>query len=246
MRRASKGQPGSTKPVRARMFMGPSLIRRTQTGNPRLSYNSHSDRLPQHGVKSRVSRLRRLGVWQRGARLMGRSLTILLGATLLSFFTGCIPAEQPTLVAPSPTSAPPPSSTQTSQPTPTALAPIQTRFEDQGRVLYLDSGAVRLGIDTEWGGAIREIWFNGENVINNYDGGRLLAVSFYDSDRPPASNHPNDTGWNPPHQTCTTMSTLPSSTPSPTMSSTPRHATYSGSPTTREGARPPRANRCLR
>jgi hypothetical protein len=80
---------------------------------------------------------------------------------------------------------------------PTALTPIQTELEDQGRVLYLDSGMVRLGIDTQWGGAIREIWFNGENVINNYDGGRLLAVSFYDSDRPPATNRPNDTGWNP-------------------------------------------------
>jgi hypothetical protein len=128
---------------------------------------------------------------------MRRPLNIVFVAMVLSAFTGCIPAEQPTLVAPSPTSAPPPSVTQTPQPTPTALAPIQTRFEDQGRVLYLDSGAVRLGIDTEWGGAIREIWFHGENVINNYDGGRLLAVSFYDSDRPPASNHPNDTGWNP-------------------------------------------------
>ena len=128
---------------------------------------------------------------------MHRPLSIMLAATLLSSLAGCIPADQPNSVAPSPTTAPPASSTRTSQPAPTALAPIQTRFEDQGRVLYLDSGTVRLGVDTEWGGAIREIWFNGENVINNYDGGRLLAVSFYDSDRPPASDHPNDTGWNP-------------------------------------------------
>jgi hypothetical protein len=128
---------------------------------------------------------------------MRRPLTILFVAAVISSFTGCIPAPEPSSVAASPTTAPPPSSIPTSQPAPTALVPVQTRFEDQGRVLYLDSGTVRLGIDTEWGGAIREIWFNGENVINSYDGGRLLAVSFYDSDRPPASNHPNDTGWNP-------------------------------------------------
>jgi len=128
---------------------------------------------------------------------MGRSLTILLGATLLSSFVGCSPAAQPPLVVPSPTAALPLKSIQPTRPTSTALVPIQTTFEDQESVLYLDSGAVRLGIDTQWGGAIREIWFNGENLINNYDGGRLLAVSFYDSDRPPASGHPNDTGWNP-------------------------------------------------
>jgi hypothetical protein len=91
----------------------------------------------------------------------------------------------------------PPNPTKISQPTIPTPAIIQTNFEKKGRTLYLDSGVVRVGIDTQWGGAIREIWFKGENIINNYDGGRLLAVSFYDSDKAPASNHPNDTGWNP-------------------------------------------------
>ena len=120
-------------------------------------------------------------------------LSNLWAVTLLFLLTGCIPAAQATSVVS--TTAPPPSSTQTILPVPTP--PVQSRFEDQGRVLYLDSGTVRLGVDTEWGGAIREIWFNGESIINNYDGGRLLAASFYDSDRPPASDRPNDTGWNP-------------------------------------------------
>jgi len=63
-------------------------------------------------------------------------------------------------------------------------------------MLYMNSGSVRIGVDTAWGGAISEIWYGGDNLINNYDGGRLMAVSFYDSDLPPASSHPNDTGWN--------------------------------------------------
>ncbi len=60
----------------------------------------------------------------------------------------------------------------------------------------MESDQVRIGIDLNWGGAIREIWFNGQNLVNNYDGGRLIGVSFYDSDLPPQSNFP-DTGWNP-------------------------------------------------
>ncbi len=60
----------------------------------------------------------------------------------------------------------------------------------------MESDEVRIGIDLDWGGAIREIWFNGQNLVNNYDGGRLIGVSFYDSDLPPQSNFP-DTGWNP-------------------------------------------------
>ncbi len=109
----------------------------------------------------------------------------------------------------SPTTAPstpmPPALTSiptNSPPTPTKIPPtpvidVPTEFEDAGRTLYLESEHVRLGVDTRWGGAIREIWFQGDNLVNNYDGGRLIAVAFYDSDLPATTTHPNDTGWNP-------------------------------------------------
>ena len=105
-------------------------------------------------------------------------------------------------LTPSPTTAVPPSATaHIPAPSPSARRPAELRvipaaFEDQGHMLYIDSGSVRIGVDTAWGGAISEIWYRGENLINNYDGGRLMAVSFYDSDLPPVSGHPNDTGWN--------------------------------------------------
>jgi hypothetical protein len=88
------------------------------------------------------------------------------------------------------TAPPPLPATSTEPPT------IPTTFEELGSKLYIASGSVRIGVETEWGGAISEIWFKEQNLINNYDGGRLMAVSFYDSDLPPASSHPNDTGWN--------------------------------------------------
>lgn len=43
---------------------------------------------------------------------------------------------------------------------------------------------VKIGVDMRWGGAIREIWFEGHNLVNNFDGGHLIGVAFYDSDRP--------------------------------------------------------------
>ncbi len=91
-----------------------------------------------------------------------------------------------TTVPPSPT--PPP---------PTPVIEVPTTFNDEGRTLYLDSESVRVGVDTRWGGAIRELWFEEHNLVNNYDGGRLIGVAFYDSEQLPASSHPNDTGWNP-------------------------------------------------
>jgi hypothetical protein len=46
--------------------------------------------------------------------------------------------------------------------------------------MYLENGVVRVGVDKDWGGAIREIWLDGQNLVNNWDGGRLIAVSIYD------------------------------------------------------------------
>lgn len=63
------------------------------------------------------------------------------------------------------------------------------------RSLMLDSGEVRVAIDKVWGTAIREIWLGDRNLVNNYDGGRLIGISVYDSAQRGGS-HPNDTGWN--------------------------------------------------
>jgi hypothetical protein len=73
----------------------------------------------------------------------------------------------------------------------------RARFTDGQRTIFIDSGVVRIVIDKVWGGAIREIWFAGQNLINNYDGGRLAGVAFYDSYRLPVRTNPDDSGWNP-------------------------------------------------
>ncbi len=100
------------------------------------------------------------------------------------------------VVLPTTSAIPEAAPTPEKPPTSTPITPVRTTFVEEGRVLYMESDQVRIGIDLNWGGAIREIWFNGQNVVNSYDGGRLIAVSFYDSDLPPASSFP-DTGWNP-------------------------------------------------
>lgn len=109
-----------------------------------------------------------------------------------------------------PTNTPPRTNTATPTRTPTiTLTPLPTPtrtpkppgkavFTDGARTMYLDSGVVRVGVDKDWDGAIREIWFNGQNLVNNWDGGRLIAVSIYDGDAKTGwdVNNP-DWGWNP-------------------------------------------------
>lgn len=93
-----------------------------------------------------------------------------------------------------------PTNTRVALPTEPPATPdptIETTFNDEGRTLYLESEGVRVGVDTRWGSAIRELWFQGDNLINNYDGGRLLAVSLYDGDQLADRAYPADTGWNP-------------------------------------------------
>lgn len=71
---------------------------------------------------------------------------------------------------------------------------------ETARTVYLDNGTIRVGVDKVWGGAIREIWHRGANVINHYDGGRLIGISVYDGADPynQANIHdPNNWGWNP-------------------------------------------------
>lgn len=102
-----------------------------------------------------------------------------------------------TVEAPPPTDPPPSPTRRPTDVPPTPVIEVPTIFADEGRVLYIESDEVRVGVDTVWGGAIREIWYQGENLVNNYDGGRLIGVAFYDSARRATTDHPNDTGWNP-------------------------------------------------
>jgi hypothetical protein len=122
-----------------------------------------------------------------------RTFIVILLAIL--FVTACQPASSPT-----PTIIPS-KSIATAQlivtSTPKSVTKIKTSITEGDRILYLDSGTVKVGIDKFWGGAISEIWYQEENMVNNFDGGRLIGVSFYDSNMPPASSNPNDTGWNP-------------------------------------------------
>ena len=93
-----------------------------------------------------------------------------------------------------------PTATRTAVPTATRTPkpPAAAKFTDGARTMYIDSGVVRVGVDKDWGGAIREIWFNGQNLVNNWDGGRLIGVSIYDGDAKGGwqVNIP-DWGWNP-------------------------------------------------
>lgn len=73
------------------------------------------------------------------------------------------------------------------------------KFSDGPDTLTLDNGRLRVVVDKRWGGAIREIWFEGENLVNNFDGGRLIGVSLYDNQTIPPSGDISDPdwGWNP-------------------------------------------------
>jgi len=111
--------------------------------------------------------------------------------------TGAVTAT-PQVAIVTPTHAP--TATRTAVPTATRTPkpPAAAKFTDGARTMSIDSGVVRVGVDKDWGGAIREIWFNGQNLVNNWDGGRLIGVSIYDGDAKGGwqVNIP-DWGWNP-------------------------------------------------
>lgn len=74
-----------------------------------------------------------------------------------------------------------------------------TTFTDGDSVMYVQKGDFKVGVDKKWGGAIREIWFKNNNLVNNHDGGRLIGVSLYsggDSYPTPCCNN-TAWGWNP-------------------------------------------------
>lgn len=105
-----------------------------------------------------------------------------------------------TTKSPATTASPTQATTTTSAPTTTTstLPPpeiLDVDLTETERSLILDSGEVRVAVDKVWGTAIREIWLGDRNLVNNYDGGRLIGISVYDSAQRGGS-HPNDTGWN--------------------------------------------------
>lgn len=89
-----------------------------------------------------------------------------------------------TIPAATPTRSP--SATRTPKP------PAAAKFTDEARTMYIDSGVVRVGVDQERGGVIREIWFDGQNLVSN------IGLSFYDGDAETGwqVNSP-DWGWDP-------------------------------------------------
>jgi hypothetical protein len=75
-----------------------------------------------------------------------------------------------------------------------AFAQAAVTFSETSRTLYIDNGTLRVGVDKQWGGAIRELWYQGENLVNNYDGGRMIGASLYDA-ASPVSGNPGDPNW---------------------------------------------------
>ena len=73
------------------------------------------------------------------------------------------------------------------------------------RMSWLDNGTIRLGVDLELGGAITWLSKSGEgpNVINSFDWGRQVQMSFYSGPIPflPGGRQPSKVwetlGWNP-------------------------------------------------
>src|SRR5258706_4380876 len=70
--------------------------------------------------------------------------------------------------------------------------------DDGHHTVAIDNGVIRLSVDMTWGGAIRELSYAGENVVNSYDAGRLIGISLYDGASPVSLNPGDpDWGWNP-------------------------------------------------
>lgn len=76
---------------------------------------------------------------------------------------------------------------------------------DPAKVEYIDNGTIRLGVSLDLGGAITYIAKSrsGKNIINNYDWGRQIQMSFFAGPAPYTENgqkpkkHWKHIGWNP-------------------------------------------------
>jgi hypothetical protein len=79
-----------------------------------------------------------------------------------------------------------------------AAALEKTRTYREGSRLYLDNGTVKVGLETNWGGAITEIAWHGMNFVNDFDTGREIQVALYDGDPyPGCENCTGANGWDP-------------------------------------------------
>lgn len=76
---------------------------------------------------------------------------------------------------------------------------------DDSKVKYIDNGTIRLGVSLDLGGAITYIADSksGKNIINNWDWGRQIQMSFFADPRPyeergqKPKKHWEHIGWNP-------------------------------------------------
>ena len=87
----------------------------------------------------------------------------------------------------------------------TAMAATAKEPYDESQMRYIDNGTVRLGVNLGLGGAITFVGDSktGKNLINNYDWGRQIQMSFFAEPRPYIENgqepkkHWEHIGWNP-------------------------------------------------
>jgi len=85
-----------------------------------------------------------------------------------------------------------------------STASAQQKFEESN-VQYIDNGVIKLGVSQDLGGAITYIADskNGKNIINNWDWGRQVQMSFFSGPNPytekgqKPKKHWEHIGWNP-------------------------------------------------
>ncbi len=76
---------------------------------------------------------------------------------------------------------------------------------DESKLEYIDNGTIKLGVSRDLGGAITYISTSkgGKNIVNNWDWGRQIQMSFYALPSPYSENgqtpkkHWEHLGWNP-------------------------------------------------
>jgi hypothetical protein len=79
-----------------------------------------------------------------------------------------------------------------------ANVPDSTRTYREGSRLYLDNGTLKVGLETNWGGAIVEVVWHGMNFVNAFDNGREIQAAVYDGDPyAPCGDCEGANGWDP-------------------------------------------------
>jgi len=79
-----------------------------------------------------------------------------------------------------------------------AASPASVRTYKEGSRLYIDNGTIKVGVETNWGGAIVEVIWHGMNFVNAYDTGREVQAAVYDGDPyPPCGDCKGAMGWDP-------------------------------------------------